>query len=119
VGQIAAVIDMSMAEEDGFDAMRLKGKDFVAPGRLGPALEIQTAIQQDLSAIGRDQGHRPSHFAGATAASHARLNRIACPIACHEHHCNVWPANALRRLTGRRQRRRCSNLAAYLSNNTM
>jgi hypothetical protein len=87
VGQVAAVVDVGVAEQDGVDVRRAEGEGLVAPVTFGSGAEDQPTVEQEPQAAGLDQVHRPGHLAGCPPEGDGRP-RGACGKKCrHDGHC--------------------------------
>ena len=74
-GQVAAMVDVGVAEDDGVDLVRMEGEVAVAlPGLLAAAL-VQSAVEEDFVVADLQQVHRTGHAAGRPPEGECRLGR--------------------------------------------
>jgi hypothetical protein len=71
-GQVAAMIDVGMAQNDGINFMRMKGKAAVTAARLFARSAVHAAIQKDAMPAGFDEMHRTGHRLGGAPKSDLR-----------------------------------------------
>ena len=75
--QVAAVVDVGVAEDDRVDLVRVKREVAVAlPGFLAAAL-VQPAVEQDLVVADFEQVHRPGDAAGRPPEGEGRLGQLS------------------------------------------
>ena len=74
--QVAAVVDVGVAEDDRVDLVRVEREVAVAlPGFFAAAL-VQPAVEQDLVVADFEQVHRPGDAAGRPPEREGRLGRL-------------------------------------------
>src|SRR5262249_39325507 len=72
VGQVAAVVDVRVAEDDRGDLLRGEGEVEVALPRFGAAPLVEAAVQQHLLAAHMDKVHRAGDGARGTPEGDGR-----------------------------------------------
>src|SRR5262249_14766295 len=90
--EVAAVVDVGVAEDDGVDLVRVEREVAVPlPGLLAAAL-VQAAVEQDLVVADLQQVHRAGHAAGGPPEGEGRLGHGSGGGRACRFHRSILPA---------------------------